>query len=117
QAPVVYASTFSTLYETSFENSNNLDWLMSASSYDTSQMHSGTQSLKYVTPQGPNNPGEQGAEREGPSVRFPVNPGDAYDVSVWVKTTQLSGLWAGAMVRISMLDSSGNVLVQKNNNP
>ncbi|MEF2245232.1 hypothetical protein [Paenibacillus sp. IITD108] len=117
QAPVVYANTISTLYETSFENSNDLDWLMSASSYDTSQMHSGTQSLKYVTPQGPNNPGEQGAERSGPSVRFPVNPGDAYDVSVWVKTTQLSGLWAGAMVRISMLDSSGNVLVQKNNNP
>ncbi len=116
-AAIVHASTTHTLYETSFENSNDTDWLMSATSYDTNEKHSQSQSLKYVIPQGVNSPGQQGAEREGPSIRFPVTPGYAYDVSVWVKTAQLSGLWSGAMVRVSFLDSSGNILIQKNNNP
>src|SRR5690606_26340746 len=90
-------------YESSFEDSNDAAWLMAASSYDTGEKYTGAKALKYVTPQGPNTPGQPGAEREGPSIRIPAKPGYAYDVSVWIKTTQLAGDWSGAMVRISFL--------------
>lgn len=114
---VVYADTIKTVYETSFDDPSDSDWLMHASSYDAAEKRTGTHSLKYITPPGPNNSGEEGAEREGASIRFPANPGSAYDLSIWIKTTQLAGQWAGAMVRIAFLDSDEKVIKKVNNNP
>lgn len=114
---VVHADTVRTAYETSFDDPTDTTWLMHASSYDTAEKHSGTHSLKYVTPEGPNNANEEGAEREAAYIRFPANPGSAYDTSIWIKTTQLAGLWAGAMVRIAFYDANGKRLEKYNNNP
>ncbi|MGI2297024.1 S-layer homology domain-containing protein [Paenibacillus sp. GXUN7292] len=114
---VVHADTIKTVYETSFDDPSDSDWLMHASSYDTAEKRTGTHSLKYITPPGPNNPGEEGAEREGPSIRFPANPGSAYEASIWTKTTGLKGEWAGAMFRIAFFDGKGKRIDKVNNNP
>ncbi|WP_391574829.1 S-layer homology domain-containing protein [Cohnella sp.] len=107
-----------TSYQTSFEDANDSTWTpYEHTSYDVDEHHSGSQSLKYVIPSGANNPGEEGAERPGPSIKFVAEPGMAYDTSVWIKTVDTQGLWAGAMFRITVLDHNGNWLESKKHNP
>jgi len=68
------------IYETSFENATDSQWLKSGiTSYDKTDRYSGTQSLKYVM-----------VNNTGPTMRFNVTPGASYDVTVWAKTTELT---------------------------
>ncbi|WP_159321487.1 hypothetical protein, partial [Klebsiella pneumoniae] len=65
---------------------------------DASDRHTGSYSLKYT------NDGNKPVSY----VRMPVKAGYAYDVSVWVKTAELTGQWAGARVAIDAYDQAGN---------
>lgn len=91
----------SIVYQTSFEDSADTSWLTNATTYDTSQFHTGTQSLKYsrtVTT-------EYIVARH--SVPFEV--GGTYQVSAFVKTSNLTSPSPGygAGIALEAFDANG----------
>lgn len=94
------ADTTETVYQTSFEDSSDTSFISPASSYDTSQMRTGTRSLKY--------------ERSDPaqyvvlSKSISFQPGFMYEASAFVKTSGLSSSIRSEGVRVAIQAYAGS---------
>ncbi|GBG05742.1 putative carbohydrate-binding protein, partial [Paenibacillus agaridevorans] len=103
----VFYETSEVFYETSFEDAEDLAFITDFTERDASDMHTGSYSLKYT------NDGNKPVS----FIRIPVKAGYAYDVSVWMKTAELTGQWAGGRVAIDAYDQAGNWSFGKYMNP
>ncbi|MFI5694720.1 hypothetical protein ACIA58_22895 [Kribbella sp. NPDC051586] len=96
------ASEPAVLFSTSFENSSDNVFLTAAATFDPTQFHSGTRSLKY------DRTDNTSYVFTGPAIDGSCGRYDEISGSVWVKTANLSG--GGASFAVEWRDAAGNYM-------